>query len=530
MAYRLVLLSIVLAACSGGSATRPAPAPPAPAPAPPPVAQPSPEEAARKAALAELARLIAEADKAPLLAPWTGPYGGVPPWDQARARRVPAPRSSSASRCARPRSRRSRPTRRRRPSRTRSPRCRTPAATSGRAETLFRVMTEQPERPRGPGGRAASGRRSSTAAERRDHLQRPAVRADHGGARRRAESAGLTAEQQRLVERTYDRFVRAGARLDAGAEAAARRDQPGARRRCSPSSATRCSPTRTPGSSLDKAADLAGPARLDCVAALQGRRGRAQARRASGRWSTRARASIRSSTSSTRARPAREGLEGVQEPRRQRRRQRHQRDDRADRQAARRARAAARLRRRTRTGAWPTRWRRTRRRRAELMMQVWPAAVARVQRGGRRHAGDRRRRTAPTSRSSRGTTSTTPRRCARRSTTSIRTSSSRTSSSNNMIAAAFCMAEQLYGLDVHARSPARCRCSTPTCASGRSRTRRAARYVGLFYGDYFARAGKRSGAWASGYRGHETFTGTTRHADHVEQQQLRARRAPASRC
>jgi peptidyl-dipeptidase Dcp len=33
-------------------------------------------------------------------------------------------------------------------------------------------------------------------------------------------------------------------------------------------------------------------------------------------------------------------------------------------------------------------------------------------------------------------------------------------------------------------------------------------FVGLFYGDYFARAGKRSGAWAQGYRGHETFTGT----------------------
>jgi peptidyl-dipeptidase Dcp len=33
------------------------------------------------------------------------------------------------------------------------------------------------------------------------------------------------------------------------------------------------------------------------------------------------------------------------------------------------------------------------------------------------------------------------------------------------------------------------------------------RHVGLFYGDNFARTGKRSGAWASTYRGHETFTG-----------------------
>jgi peptidyl-dipeptidase Dcp len=37
--------------------------------------------------------------------------------------------------------------------------------------------------------------------------------------------------------------------------------------------------------------------------------------------------------------------------------------------------------------------------------------------------------------------------------------------------------------------------------------RSTGKHVGLFYADYFARAGKRSGAWASGYRGHETFTG-----------------------
>jgi peptidyl-dipeptidase Dcp len=39
----------------------------------------------------------------------------------------------------------------------------------------------------------------------------------------------------------------------------------------------------------------------------------------------------------------------------------------------------------------------------------------------------------------------------------------------------------------------------------------AGNFVGLFYGDYFARAGKRSGAWMTDYRGHETFTGTTFH-------------------
>ncbi len=34
-------------------------------------------------------------------------------------------------------------------------------------------------------------------------------------------------------------------------------------------------------------------------------------------------------------------------------------------------------------------------------------------------------------------------------------------------------------------------------------------YVGLFYGDYFARSEKRSGAWMSDYQLHETFTGKT---------------------
>jgi peptidyl-dipeptidase Dcp len=38
-------------------------------------------------------------------------------------------------------------------------------------------------------------------------------------------------------------------------------------------------------------------------------------------------------------------------------------------------------------------------------------------------------------------------------------------------------------------------------------TDRDGSYVGLFYGDYFARAGKRSGAWAQGYQGHENFLG-----------------------
>ena len=38
-----------------------------------------------KAALAKVATLTAQADANPMLAPWGGPYGGVPPWDAVKA-------------------------------------------------------------------------------------------------------------------------------------------------------------------------------------------------------------------------------------------------------------------------------------------------------------------------------------------------------------------------------------------------------------------------------------------------------------
>ncbi|MFT3728163.1 MAG: M3 family metallopeptidase [Terricaulis sp.] len=78
---------------------------------------------------------------------------------------------------------------------------------------------------------------------------------------------------------------------------------------------------------------------------------------------------------------------------------------------------------------------------------------------------------------------------------------------NNMISASFYMAEQLYGLhftEITGTVPV----FNPDVRVWRVNDRDGS-YVGLFYGDYFARAGKRSGAWTSGYRGHETFSGTT---------------------
>jgi peptidyl-dipeptidase Dcp len=76
---------------------------------------------------------------------------------------------------------------------------------------------------------------------------------------------------------------------------------------------------------------------------------------------------------------------------------------------------------------------------------------------------------------------------------------------NNMIAASMWMAGELYGLkfeEITGKVPVfhpDVRVWKVTDAAGK--------HVGLFYGDYFARANKRSGAWASGYQGHETFKG-----------------------
>jgi peptidyl-dipeptidase Dcp len=80
---------------------------------------------------------------------------------------------------------------------------------------------------------------------------------------------------------------------------------------------------------------------------------------------------------------------------------------------------------------------------------------------------------------------------------------------NNMIAASFYMAEQLYGLafkEISGTVPV----FHPDVRVWEVSDKATGAYRGLFYGDYFARAGKRSGAWASGYQGRETFTGATR--------------------
>lgn len=78
---------------------------------------------------------------------------------------------------------------------------------------------------------------------------------------------------------------------------------------------------------------------------------------------------------------------------------------------------------------------------------------------------------------------------------------------NNMINAAFWMSEQLYGL-TYTEITGQVTVFDPSMRVWEVHDRDGA-YLGLFYGDYFARAGKSSGAWAQEYQNYETFTGHT---------------------
>ncbi|HEU4726742.1 MAG TPA: hypothetical protein VFT22_02605, partial [Kofleriaceae bacterium] len=91
----IVAALIAAAACTlscGGASQATAPEPPASRAGPPVAAAPPPTPAPpsrRDAARAEVARLTAIADQDPYLAAWSGPYGGVPPWDKLKVEAFP---------------------------------------------------------------------------------------------------------------------------------------------------------------------------------------------------------------------------------------------------------------------------------------------------------------------------------------------------------------------------------------------------------------------------------------------------------
>ena len=141
-----------------------------------------------------------------------------------------------------------------------------------------------------------------------------------------------------------------------------------------------------------------------------------------------------------------------------------------------------------------------------LLDAVWAPARRRVARSAtpcRRSWPPR----AATSASRRGTGATTPRSCARRASISTRARSSRTCRSRRIIEAAFYTANRLFGLTFTPRSDVPVyhpdvRVWEVTGPDGR--------HVGVFFGDYFARPSKRSGAWMTSLRDQERLDGEVR--------------------
>ena len=129
----------------------------------------------------------------------------------------------------------------------------------------------------------------------------------------------------------------------------------------------------------------------------------------------------------------------------------------------------------------------------DLLDAVWAPARARALADRDAHAGAGRARRAATSRSPPGTGATTPRSCASGAATSTRRRSSPTSSSTASSRRRSTRRSRLFGLTFDA---AHGRAGLASRRAGLGGARRAtARTSALFFGDYFARPSKRSGAW-----------------------------------
>ena len=256
---------------------------------------------------------------------------------------------------------------------------------------------------------------------RRDHPQPGALFQRVRAVYEARERSGLDAQQQRLVTRLYEQFVRRGANLNPEQKQQLSAYNQELARLFAEFSEKVLADEQTFITASE--AELAGvPADVRNAAAAAARERNLPA----GQFAivnTRSAVDPVLTFADNRA-LARAGLARLRQPRRQWRRQRHQRD-RSPRSSALRADRARLL-----GFASHAHWRmqdtmaRTPERAQELMMRVWPAAVARVREEVARPAGDRRAGSATTSRSSPGTIAIIWRRSAATATTSPRTSSS----------------------------------------------------------------------------------------------------------
>jgi peptidyl-dipeptidase Dcp len=453
--------------------------------------------AAYEAARAEVARLTAQANQDPLLQPWAGPHGGVPPWDRADPALIPAALETGiALQTAEVNAIAANPE---------APTFENTLAALqdagrhlDRATTIFGVMTDNMSNAAVQELEAEWSPRL-TAAYNAITFNRALFERIHTLYEQRA-SLGLTAEQLRLLERTHDQFVRAGAaatpeqqaRLGAiNEELSAKFAEFGRRLLADENTAI----------FITREADLAGlPANLrEAYAAAAAERGHP------GQWAVvNTRSSVDPFLTFSANRRLRQQVWTAFK-------NRGDNGDANDTNAV--IADIMRLRaERAQILGFPThahlRMADTMAREPEnaqrLMMRVWPAAVARVREEVRdmQAIADRQR----------ARITIEPwdylyyAEQVRRDRYNLDQNELRPYFElNNMINASFYMANQLYGLsfrEITGTVPV----FEPSVRVWEV-TDRDGSYLGLFYGDYFARAGKRSGAWMNTYRAHETFRG-----------------------
>jgi peptidyl-dipeptidase Dcp len=458
-------------------------------------------KASYDAAQADITRLRAQADQNAVLAAWQGSYGGVPPWDQAHADRFGAAFTISLEL-----------RKREVDSIGWNPEAPTFANTiaaledagryHSRAEILFSVLTSVANTK---DVQAVDVEWSPKIAAARDQIVfNPQLFARIEAVYNAREQAGLSAEQKRLLERTYEDFVRQGAKLTPE-----QKQQLGDINQKLASLFTEFSNRLLADEdtwiTLEKAEELTGlPDSLKASFSAA-----AEERGLKGKWAV---VNTRSSVDPFLTFSAKRDLrERVWKAFKSRGDNGDAHDTKLTIAAIVKLRAQrAKLLGYTSHAHWhmsdsmakePAKAR-------ELMLKVWPAAVARVkeevadmQKIADKEAGK-------------------PKIAAwdylyyaekvRKAKYDLDQNQLKPYFElSKMVDGAFYMAEQLYGLKFREITG-----SVPVLhpeARVWEVTQGNGEHVGLFYGDYFARAAKRSGAWCQEYRSHETFTGKTLH-------------------
>ncbi len=456
---------------------------------------------ARDAALAEVARLKALADADPITAPYVGPYGGVPAWDQVKTAAFPAAFTTALALFAAEVD-----------AIAQDPAPATFANTlaaledsgrhQGRVEALFGVMTQNMNSADVQAIDREWAPKIAAAYDKLFFNERLFARLAAVYAAR--DTSGLTAEQRRLVGIRYDRFVLSGAKLSPTQKlqlGAINQELAG----LFTDFGNKVLADENTWIVLDKPADLAGLS--DSMRAAY--QAAASERKLDGTWAV---VNTRSSVDPFLASSSRRDLrEQVWKAFKNRGDNGGANDTNATiaRIVKLRAERAALL-------GYPSHahWRmadtmaKDPEQARALMLRVWPAAVARVgeevadmqaiankekakikiEAWDYLYYGDK----------------------VRKAKYDLDQAEIKPYFElDNMVQAAFWMADQLYGLsftEITGKVPV----FHPDVRVWEVKDRASGSFVGLFYGDYFAREGKRSGAWASGYQEHETFTGVVR--------------------